>query len=109
MTIKRVGSADDLQTGLVKSVLGNKEGKPNTNPMQILGDGNAEQKIEVGLSRLINSELSPAALEAERKAKVEKLKELVAAGKYKPSSEDVALALGQEIAYEIMSAPKDRN
>ena len=65
---------------------------------QLLSDGDT---VSVGLASAINSEFNPATLQAERREKIEKLKELIKAGKYNPSSTDVASALDQEVTFEV--------
>ena len=60
-----------------------------------------ETEVNVSLGRLIQSELGVEQLQAERREKVEKLKELIKAGEYNPSSEAVAEALGKELLVEI--------
>lgn len=63
--------------------------------------GEASDTVSVGLAGAISAHLDPTKLAAERREKVERLKELVQAGKYKPSSDDVARALVEEIAYVV--------
>ena len=60
-----------------------------------------ESEVDVSLGQMIKSQLGVEQLQAERRAKVEELKELVQSGKYNPSSEAIAQAVGQEIAVEI--------
>jgi anti-sigma28 factor (negative regulator of flagellin synthesis) len=66
--------------------------------------GGKYDSVDVSLAKAISAELSPEAMVAERRSRVEKLKQLVAEGNYNPSSEAVARAVGEEIMYEIFGA-----
>jgi flagellar biosynthesis anti-sigma factor FlgM len=65
------------------------------------------------LGSLMQSELDPTRMAAERKEKLERLKQQVQNGTYKPPLEEVAAAMSQELAFEIMLAgdeePKDES
>ena len=58
-------------------------------------------KVDLRLSKNIQENLDPATLRAERSEKIAKLKEMIAAGTYNPSSADIAKAVTQELAQEI--------
>lgn len=60
-----------------------------------------QSEVNVSLGRLIQNELNAEQLQLERRTKVEKLKELIQAGKYNPSSEAVAESVGKEILLEL--------
>ncbi|MCB0354702.1 MAG: flagellar biosynthesis anti-sigma factor FlgM [Bdellovibrionales bacterium] len=62
--------------------------------------------VHLSLGRAIQSELNPELLLQERAERVAELKKLVNSGQYHRSSEDVAAAVGQELLYEISSAPR---
>jgi anti-sigma28 factor (negative regulator of flagellin synthesis) len=64
----------------------------------------ASDSVDVSLAKAIGSELNADAMLAERRKRVEDLKALIAEGKYNPSSEAVARAVGEEILLEIFSA-----
>jgi anti-sigma28 factor (negative regulator of flagellin synthesis) len=68
----------------------------------------SESKIDISLSRYINQALNSEEIIAQRKARVEELKRLIADNNYNPSSEDVASAIGNEIALEILSNRTER-
>ena len=56
-----------------------------------------------GVGALLNEQLNPQTLSAERKKKLEEIKELLALGKYNPPMEKVAEALSNEISLEILT------
>lgn len=58
-------------------------------------------QVDLRLSKTIQETLDPVVMSAERKDKVAKLKEMIAAGTYKPSSEAIAQSVSQELAQEI--------
>lgn len=66
-------------------------------------------KINIELAKAINQQIDPAVILSERKDKVALLKELISKGEYKPSSEAVAKAVGDEIVQEILFAPSDNS
>jgi|694.fasta_scaffold03844_23 flagellar biosynthesis anti-sigma factor FlgM len=51
---------------------------------------------------MLKSELDPAKMAEERRAKIEALKEQIKNGTYKPPMEGVARALGEEVSLEIL-------
>ena len=109
MTTKKIDRSDELQSELLRTLA--TQGKKKKGPSSVLEaldeQDSSASKVNVGLSTAINNELNPEAMAAERRAKVQRLKELVAEGKYNPSSEAVAKSLGEEIISEIMLAGKD--
>jgi|GEM_PF-5802049 len=60
-----------------------------------------EDKVSLQISKVINAELNPEVLRAERRKRVEELKKLIEAGRYNPPGEAVARAVATEIATEI--------
>jgi anti-sigma28 factor (negative regulator of flagellin synthesis) len=66
--------------------------------------GGQSDRVDVSLAKAISAEFSPDTMAAERRSKVERLKQLVAEGKYNPSSEAVARSVGEEIMFEIFGA-----
>lgn len=54
------------------------------------------------LSALLKSELSPAKMADERRARIETLKEQIKNGTYAPPSEVIAQAVGEELSLEIL-------
>jgi anti-sigma28 factor (negative regulator of flagellin synthesis) len=68
-------------------------------------EGDSNDKIEVSkLATALNGEFSPLQILSERQSKIDKIKEQLAAGTYRPSSEDIAKALADEISTEILSS-----
>lgn len=65
------------------------------------GDPAIVDKVDLRLAKTIQENLDPSTLRAERSEKIAKLKEMIAAGTYKPSTEDIAKAVTQELAQEI--------
>jgi anti-sigma28 factor (negative regulator of flagellin synthesis) len=65
------------------------------------GDPAIVDKVDLRLAKTIQENLNPSTLSAERSEKIAKLKEMIAAGTYKPSTEDIAKAVTQELAQEI--------
>ena len=62
-------------------------------------------RVDLGLAKYINDELSPAAMDSERAKRVAELKAQYQAGTLEqPSSEDLAAALVRELALEIGTA-----
>lgn len=62
-------------------------------------------RVDLGLAKYINDELSPAAMDSERAKRVAELKAQYQAGTLtQPSSEDLAAALVRELALEIGTA-----
>lgn len=58
--------------------------------------------IRSNLASQIRAELSPAAMLAERRAKIEALKEQISNGSYNPPVGDVARAVAEEVSTEII-------
>ncbi len=94
----RAKAGTDLTAGQLAKKL---KAESDASSVEILGGGD---RVSLGLSRTISSELNPESMAAERRKRVEELKLLVAQGKYNPSSEAVARSVGEEIMLEIMSA-----
>ena len=109
MTTKKIGSNEELQTGLLRSLANGikrkKKGEDSVSndPAENSEDG----KVNIQSSKSIASEINPEIFAAERREKVNKLKELIQSGQYNPKSEDIAAALQQDIVFEILSTPKD--
>lgn len=105
MTTKKIDGNDEISSQLARSLLVKKKGKkvPGSLAEALSQDEAGEGVVDVGLSSAINSQLNPEAMAAERKEKVARLKELVAAGKYNPSSDLVAQALHDDIVFEIIT------
>ena len=78
----------------LKNSLEKKEGSKA--PTETLSVGHA-QKIELGLSQAIRSELDPLKILEERKAKVDKIKELVLSNRYNAPTDAVAGSVKEEI------------
>jgi anti-sigma28 factor (negative regulator of flagellin synthesis) len=72
------------------------------NKSPVPGADSLVDKVNIDLAKAINQQINPADMKAERADKVARLKELIAAGNYKPSSEAVARAVGDEIVQEIL-------
>ncbi|NDC37629.1 MAG: flagellar biosynthesis anti-sigma factor FlgM [Proteobacteria bacterium] len=58
-------------------------------------------KVDLRLAKTIQETLDPVTMSAERQEKIAKLKEMIAAGNYKVSSEAIAQSVSQELAQEI--------
>ena len=105
MTSKKIEASDELRSSLLKH-LGNNAAKnkqssatnPENNKLE-------EDKVNINVSRSIHNELDPQLLASERREKIDRLKQLIQSGEYKPSSQEVAAALNQEIVFEILSKP----
>lgn len=73
-----------------------------------VGQGGSElgrtDRVNLGIAQYISQELNVVDMQAKRRERVEELKRLVQNGEYKPKSEDVARAVGEEIVMEIMTA-----
>ncbi|MCO6431187.1 MAG: flagellar biosynthesis anti-sigma factor FlgM [Deltaproteobacteria bacterium] len=108
MTVKKVNPGEDLQSDLVSILKARKSQKLDKTvaPEEVENSVSAEERIKIGLGKAINAELNAELLKSERRNKVENLKELIAAGKYNPSSADVAQAVGEELVFEILSKPQ---
>ena len=107
MTVKKVNPGQDLQSDVVNLLKQNQASKKRAGASEeeersTLGID--ESRVNLSVSRAINSELNPELISTERRAKIEKLKELIASGEYKPSSMDVARALTEEVAFEIFTS-----
>lgn len=65
--------------------------------------------VNVSMAKMIAGELDPTKLAAERREKIERLKQLIASGEYNPPADLVAQAISEEIDFEITTtpAPKD--
>lgn len=72
------------------------------------GESESGDTVSVGLAGVISSELNPTKLAAERREKIERLKELVKQGKYDVSSGDVAAAFLQEVTFDVMSGGQEK-
>jgi anti-sigma28 factor (negative regulator of flagellin synthesis) len=91
--LDRQTQVDQLKAKLAKERGANKQ------------DGAANDKVEVSkLAAALNGEFSPFQMVSERQSKIDKIKEQLASGTYRPSSEDVAKALADEISTEILSS-----
>lgn len=67
-------------------------------------DAQGELRIELSLGRAIQAQLDPASLAAERRARVEALKQQVQNGTYQiPPSDLLAARVGEEISLEVLS------
>lgn len=103
MTTKKIGSSEELNSTLLNALRQPKKGKKGIDSHDNSANEDSPEKVDIALSRAINSELNSDRLAAERKEKVARLKELVQSGKYNPSSEAIAEAVGEEIVFEILS------
>lgn len=63
-----------------------------------------DTRVDVSLSKLIQSELSVDQIAHERRARVEELKIQIQSGKYNPSSNSVADAFVRELGAELQLA-----
>ncbi len=64
----------------------------------------SNDSVSVGLSRSIQQILDPQQMDSARRMKVEELKKKIQEGTYTmPSSENLALAVGQELTFEILA------
>lgn len=63
--------------------------------------------VDVKLGALIQSELNPTQMAADRRARIEELKQLIKEGKYHPSSEAVARSVITGLAEEALDAPPE--
>lgn len=68
------------------------------------GEASRTDRVDVGLAQFISQELNVVDMQTKRRERVEELKRLVQSGEYKPKSEDVARAVGEDIVMEIMTA-----
>lgn len=68
------------------------------------GEVGRTDRVDVGLAQFISQELNVVDMQTKRRERVEELKRLVQNGEYKPKSEDVARAVGEDIVMEIMTA-----
>lgn len=59
-----------------------------------------------GLGAMLNQELNPVTMAAERKQKLEELKKLIKEGKYNPDSRLVSKAISEELSLEIIMQGK---
>lgn len=101
---------ETLQQEAVKTHIRSKglgQGQPPADELpKTSSAGTGEDKVNVEIAKLINDQLNPDVLLAERRSRVEDLKRLVQSGQYKPKSEDVARSMIEEVATEIfMSGP----
>lgn len=71
------------------------------NPGVVPNDGDG--LIDISTSKTIQQTLSPEAMEAERRTRVEELKKAVQSNTYRRSSEEIAGALLEEVNTEIRS------
>lgn len=109
MTTKKIGSGEELN-GLLRGLTSNfkKKNKVTGQEGEEANENSAvDGRVNIELSKSINTELSPEILLSERSEKINKLKELIKSGKYNPKSEDIAAALEQDIVFEILSSPKE--
>jgi len=109
MTTKKIGTGEELHTGLLKSLQAGikRKKKEDGTVSNDSAENSGEGKINLQASHAIAAELHPELFAAERRDKINKLKELIQTGQYKPKSEDIAAALQQDIVFEILSTPKD--
>jgi anti-sigma28 factor (negative regulator of flagellin synthesis) len=109
MTTKKIESGEVINTGLLKGLANHLKvkGKAAEHNPHLTGDDSKEGRINLTASKAIASELNPELFATERREKIEKLKEQIQSGNYKPKSEDVAAALQQDIVFEILSNPTD--
>jgi len=64
----------------------------------------ASDSVDVSLAKAISAQLSPEAMAAERRQRIESLKQQIAEGKYNPSSEAIAASVGEELMFEILGS-----
>ena len=67
-----------------------------------LASGSGDRVSLSSIGAAIRQELDPVKLQAERRAKIEALKEQIKNGTYAPSSLAVSQSVGEEISYEIL-------
>lgn len=91
----KAGNVNGLRKGVLKNS-GSEEGAAAT------GNVKADSVKVSNLASLLGQELNPSTLLAERRDKVERLKQLVNSGQYKPNLDSVAGAVGEELTLEIL-------
>lgn len=64
----------------------------------------ASDSVKLSLAKNLGASLDPSKLAGDRRQRIEELKGLIQAGKYNPKTEDIARAVGGEIAMEIMTS-----
>lgn len=112
--MKIPGRKDELQSEAIKLL--DPRARAIQAPQKLPKDGAAAEigpapsdsvRVDVALSSTIEQQFDPAVLAAERRAKVEDLKQRVQSGAYvMPASEEIAKKLVDEIQFEIMSSPR---
>lgn len=63
----------------------------------------SEDKVSVSLGRAIQEHIDSLEFDGSRRQRVEELKKLVQSGQYKPPTEEVARAVGEDIVFEILT------
>ena len=74
----------------------------NTNLIDTSTQGALLDTINLDIGKAINDQIDPSLLLRERKDKIAKLKEQIANGTYKPTSEAIAASVNDEILQEIL-------
>lgn len=101
--MKIKGSADLSTQDAVKVLTGGNKTPQGAKANARATDKSDETRVNVGLGSVINSEFDTTKLGAERRKKVEDLKELVRQGKYNPDSHAVAQSISDEISFTILT------
>lgn len=78
--------------------------KSNSASQSSSGKNSSTDSVDVTVAKMISEQLDPTRMAAERREKIERLKQLIASGEYKPSSEAVAQAVLDELSFEIDSS-----
>jgi anti-sigma28 factor (negative regulator of flagellin synthesis) len=87
---------------------GVRTGQGEDGPGRALGVLGGDDSVNVSsLGALLKSELDPAKLAAERREKLEALKQQIKDGTYQPPLENVAKSLSQELSFEILLSGDD--
>ena len=100
------GEVDQDATKILKNDHAHKGTRPGVlhTDTSVAKKSDSGDSVRVGLSRSIHEILDPQQIDSARRAKVDELKKKVQEGTYTmPSSENLALAVGQEITFEILA------
>jgi anti-sigma28 factor (negative regulator of flagellin synthesis) len=89
--VQRKGGSERAGEVAVKDSLAQQLAKPQVDTMTFSS-----------LGAVLGSQLDPAKMVEERRAKIESLKEQIRKGTYAPSSNAVAQALSEEVTLEVM-------
>jgi len=97
------GQGSDLRSRIMQELDQRRQNEVAEQQRSLTGQSQ-KAEIDVSLSKSIQSELDASTIVEERQERIARIRAAIEKGAYSPSSENIAGALGREIAMEILTA-----